>query len=183
MLQHSDLIKPLIVVLLIFAIGQSYFGIFGWGKLKQIQLNDVSGYPASDPCLAKDYCIVTFLAPWCPACHGSLPFLLDLRSRASQQSNVGMKIIVGYDSQENLIKMANKIGGLVLLDENEAFVRGVGRTPVPAWWVIDKAGSILSKGTGLGVSGGSAEENFRYFVKRHLRLERAFGLDKEEFRR
>jgi hypothetical protein len=130
----------------------------------------MSLYGSGDPCAYKLRCVVVFLAPWCPSCQGSVPFLNDMRKRFDQEGKVGVKVIVGMDSEEKLTSMAKKIGGEVFLDSNKEFSRSAGVRGVPAWWVVDDKKRILARGTALGVSGGTQEQNFTYFAVNYLKL-------------
>ena len=68
--------------------------------------------------------------------------------------------------------MAQKLGGQVFLDPDGDFARTVSMRGVPSWWVIDRKMKIVNKGSGIGVSGGSDDQNFEYYASKILQLEK-----------
>ena len=110
---------------------------------------------AVDPCAGKKQCVLTYVAPWCPVCHASIPFLQALRTFIEfNYPRAGLKIIVGNAIRPDCEKMAAEIGGTVSLDDKSAFKSAVGFSSVPSWWVVDSERKVLRQ-----FAGGLAESD------------------------
>lgn len=127
------------------------------------------GYQGSS-CTGKPKCLIVLVAPWCPACHGSIPIIQALRDNFSTDKEVGIQIISAMDSEDQLVTIAEQIGGVVYLDTNREFSSAVGRVGVPAWWLIDEKRNVLKHDSGFRVAGNTHQELAEYFLKDSLGL-------------
>ncbi len=121
-------------------------------------------------CTGKPKCLIVLVAPWCPACHGSIPIIQAIRDNFTTNKDVGIQIISAMDSEDQLITMAEEIGGAVYLDTNREFSIAVGRVGVPAWWLIDEKRAVIKHDSGFRVAGNSHQELAEYFLKDSLGL-------------
>ncbi len=99
----------------------------------------------TDPCLNRPYCVVIYLAPWCPHCRNAVKYVNDLRSFWASTERPGLKVVVGADKKENLESMAQTIGGNVYLDLEGKFKDLMKVDFYPTWYVISKEGMILKR--------------------------------------
>jgi hypothetical protein len=107
----------------------------------------------AEPCLGRKQCLYVLLAPWCPSCHGVKGFLKKfsevINARFNQGDNsFGLKVIIGRDDQDAIMKMAQDIGFMVFLDP-ERKISDVFPSGVPSWILVDEAGIRRDHGAGL----------------------------------
>lgn len=122
-----------------------------------------------DPCLGQAQCVTVYMAPWCPHCHASIPFINDLRKWAEENSHTGIRVIVGDDQPERLEEMAKEVGGTVFLDRDRKFKQTMRFNPVPTWWVTDSDGEIKKTFSGRPAIGDRSETGRRKAVARFAR--------------
>jgi hypothetical protein len=117
----------------------------------------------SDPCSGRDYCLILYSAPWCPACHAAKDFMIASATVVNQSRASGAKIIVGMGrSEEQNISMAKDIGVHTFLDRDGSLARSLGVRGVPHWYVINREGKVLNHDGGLPAD-GSREAVYSFF--------------------
>jgi thiol-disulfide isomerase/thioredoxin len=160
----------------LIAVGVMVFSSLAWGGQlfgpRQLPPTaELSGSVSSDPCAGRERCIVVYVAPWCPACEGALPFFNFLYRKVQATDRVGMKVIIGADEQSKLVRMSGKFRAPTFFDEDGSFSRAAGVRAYPSVWVTDGEGGVLRRGLPGAVSGGEDEEaNFRYYNHHYLQL-------------
>lgn len=88
-------------------------------------------------------CLTMVVAPWCPYCREALPTLLQVRD-GLQERGIGVRVVVGLDSPENVRDYAQKYGPATVVDERRALhPRGV-----PHFYVTDNTGLIVREWAG-----------------------------------
>ena len=165
----GTLIKFMIFAGLIFGAYKAYPQLFVGRKLKVVQLTPpktlIGLPPPADPCGGKRRCFIAFVAPWCSACHESIPFLQAIRRSVRKDADLGVQIVVGLDKQEQMQEMASELGGSVYFDEHGLLQQEMGVRGVPAWAVIDKERSLRKSGSGLPVGLAESDPQFNEYLK------------------
>lgn len=98
-----------------------------------------------DPCAGKSFCLVVYVAPWCPACHGVEPRLHEfVDKQAAEGGRYGLKVFVGQGRtpQENEA-MAAKFGGSGVVDADGSIQAKLGVNKYPYFFVMDGEGSVI----------------------------------------
>jgi len=132
-------------------------GLVAWrGGLLADEIDDsVLRAGGPDPCALAERCLAVYLSPWCPQCNASHDLVDELRRRAAEsRGRVGVKVIVGRDSESALEEYAHEIGGTVFFDDDGRFWSQVGGG-VPAWVTWDRDGRILETLHGRPVGGST----------------------------
>lgn len=125
--------------------------------------------PCPGPALStqKERCIVVYMAPWCPVCEASIPFLQALVKHLAGDTSTGLAITLGNDELENLIASAKKIGSSVRLDVNDEFLQAAAVSSFPTWILLDKEQRVLNRFSGGAPAGDSfSEDDVRGFLRR-----------------
>src|SRR5438552_410846 len=98
--------RGIIMVIVALSCAIAYAsGMFGFGTLPADHLEAAYSRDA-DPCFGKQRCVIEYVAPWCPACRGSIGFSNALYRKLTTSTAVGMKIVVGMADREKLKEMA-----------------------------------------------------------------------------
>jgi len=89
----------------------------------QLKPNTAATTDALADCKKSQYCLVTYVAPWCPACHAYLS-----ESRSHVESALEMKkyksvIIVGADETQNVNQLVEQIGVTAYGDVGDQFLK------------------------------------------------------------
>lgn len=138
----------------------------GWGYWTKRPLPRMSfeALPAlvsqEDPCAARPYCVVLYLAPWCPHCQTMVSKVPELRSFWTASDRPGLKVVIGADQPEKIDAMAASVGDPVYKDLSGEFGKRAGVDSYPSWFVIDPAGRTIERGRGA-VSWVNREVNSR----------------------
>jgi thiol-disulfide isomerase/thioredoxin len=96
--------------------------------------------------------IISFFAIWCKPCQRELKAIAEVYE--DWQEETGVKLIaVSIDEAQNVAKVKPLVNGFgweyeVLLDPNSDFKRALGINLIPATFVIDGKGKIVSSRTG-----------------------------------
>ena len=166
----STFIKIVAFSALAFLLLDRGFGVFGYGRLPYISLRSI-GTTNIDPCAGKRRCLVAMLAPWCPACHASIPFMRSVRALAARSRDLGVQVVIGSGDFGQLDEMGRDVGGPVYLDvdgELEAGMRGMG---MPRWSVIDADRKVVNYGAGLpNIDESGNRELFERSLKEYLKF-------------
>lgn len=96
-----------------------------------------------DTCSQKDFCLVVYLAPWCPHCRNAVSSTQDMLKRTSS-GKFGVRVVVGMgrDPKENA-DFATQIAPGVQIDRDMKIARDLGVQSVPAYRVLDKEGTQI----------------------------------------
>ncbi len=143
-------------------------GIFGYGTLPMLKA--AGGYLTQDACAGKSRCLVVVMAPWCPACKASIPFLRSVSSYASTNSEIGIQVFVGLDEESKLRDMAGQINLNALIDPADTIYSALGGGGVPRWGVIDSERNIINRGGGLAAGLTEAHPQFVEYLRTQLGL-------------
>ncbi len=136
----------------------------------QLDANGGVTEKVEDSCASRSRCIIVYMAPWCPVCHASLPFVKDLRESLRANKDVGFKIIVGDDDKRRTEEMADEIEGLVFLDPDQRFKTALGVYAVPTWIVLDRERRVLKRRSEGAPIGGDRESRIDMFLTQRLGL-------------
>lgn len=128
------------------------------------KLGTLDGHELSSTAFAGKVVVVDFWATWCPPCRAEIPGFIELQKKYGKDGLVIVGVSVDQGGPEVVKKFVadNKINyQIVLADDAVADAFG-GFEGIPTTFVIDRAGKIQLKETGLV---GAAE-----FEKRILPL-------------
>jgi protein-disulfide isomerase len=104
--------------------------------------------PASlngDTCVGKKFCVIVYLAPWCPHCKASLSQAQTLLGK-SLVGDTGVRVVVGLGRGSDSSAMAARIARNITLDDDESIAHKLGVRGVPAYVVLDSEGTKLIEG-------------------------------------
>lgn len=125
-------------------------GFFSYYGFKSLTTESVSpemftAMSTSDSqCTNKSYCVIFYLAPWCPSCKKALHYL-DIFSEVLPEYDAGLKIIIGMDSPDKLERMADQFSSPVIYDLDKQYVTEFEINRVPRVILIDQNGTILKQ--------------------------------------
>lgn len=130
-------------------------------------------YPAggshSELCPGKAQCVIVFIAPWCPVCEASIPFIAALNNSLKINPGIGLEVIIGNDELESIITSAKKVGGSVRLDVNDEFLMAASITSFPTWLLVDRHRRVLTRFSGGAPTGGDfSHKQLQEFLKRNF---------------
>lgn len=134
-----------------------YPRIFGYGQIPEVFLKPFVKSEL-DPCLKKERCIIVYLAPWCPSCTASQPFLIRAKEKIAYNKKVGIKFIIGMDEEPSLLKMASSFGNQAYLDSKSEFSQAVGIRGVPSLLITNINGKIIDRGLPAHIAGNMPED-------------------------
>ncbi len=118
-------------------------------QLPRVRLESFpSGQASEEPCPGKERCIVVYLAPWCPICEASQPFVQALGKYLETNPHLGLSVTIGNDSVEAISASAKKVGGNIRLDPNDEFSHAASISSFPTWLVLDRDQNVLSRFSG-----------------------------------
>ncbi len=103
---------------------------------------------AVDECLGRDACIVLFLAPWCPHCRDAIGVIRAIREKTRSSTRLGLRVVVGSDTEANLEQMAQEIGGVVFLDTERKLQKKLNLRGVPHWYLVSAGGTVRAEMAG-----------------------------------
>ncbi|MFN3698006.1 MAG: TlpA family protein disulfide reductase [Pseudobdellovibrio sp.] len=72
-------------------------------------------------CKLSSYCLVTYVAPWCPACHSYLNELRPDVENALERRQYKSIVIVGSDELSQVEQMVEQIGTRAFADVEDQF--------------------------------------------------------------
>ncbi|MCB0317863.1 MAG: redoxin family protein [Bdellovibrionales bacterium] len=162
----SLFIKSFVAAFVVFAL-VAFFSFYQ-KTMPEVTLLSSSGSNYDD-CEGKKRCLAVYLAPWCGHCRAAMPLVKEIQRKFKYNKSVGIKVVVGQDSIQNLNRYANEIGGMVLVDKDGKFYRGLGVSGVPYWAVWDQERLILETFSGRP-SGGNTEKLVDYMINDQLSL-------------
>lgn len=99
----------------------------------------------SDPCFQKKRCLIVYVAPWCGACQGEVPFLGDVQKFVNSHPNVGFKVYVGADEVGNLRRFASTIHAATFIDSDSSVGKGLGVHAFPSFFWLNEKGKIIDE--------------------------------------
>ena len=124
------------------------------GQLPSVNLKNIDGKTVDTGKLSNNGkpFIISFFALWCKPCLRELAAIHEVY--ADWQDETGMKLIaVSNDQGQDSYKVAPTVNGNgweyeVLLDPNGDFKRAMGVSTIPAIFIVDGKGKIVSSRTG-----------------------------------
>jgi len=131
-------------------------------QLPAVQLKDINGKTVDTSTLNNDGkpFIISFFALWCKPCLRELEAIKEVYD--DWQKETGVKLVaVSIDDAQNSLKVVPEVRAKgweyeVLLDPNSDFKRALGVNLIPAVFVVDGSGKIVSSRTGY--TNGSEEQ-------------------------
>jgi hypothetical protein len=130
-----------------------FFGIFvaiSWGVQSQLaadgKAKDYYRAIASgeDTCKGKNFCVVVYMAPWCPACKSHVSKVSSILEKSRTNKTYGAKAFVGKGATtKDNEKMAAQLGKGAHVDNNSEMHDKLDVRYYPAFFVLDKEGSII----------------------------------------
>jgi len=123
-------------------------------QIPSIQLKDLKGKSVNTAALRNDGkpIIICFFATWCKPCLRELEAIHEVYEE--WQKETGVKLIaVSIDDAQNSLKVGPDVLARgwqydILLDPNADFRRALGGSLIPAVFIVDGAGKIVSSRTG-----------------------------------
>ena len=123
-------------------------------QLPSVQIKDLKGKTVHTATLRNDGkpFIICFFATWCKPCLRELEAIHEVYEEWQQETGVKL-IAVSIDDAQNSLKVAPDVSARgwqfdVLLDPNADFRRALGGNLIPAVFIVDGAGKIVSSRTG-----------------------------------
>ena len=144
-MKKSGLLLALLIVGIIMGHAQ---------QIPSVKLKDLNGKTVDTSKLRNDGkpFIITFFAAWCKPCIRELDAIKELYE--DWQKETGVKVVaVSIDDAQNSLKVAPDVRAKgwqfdILLDPNSDFRRALGGNLIPAAFVVDGSGKIISSRTG-----------------------------------
>ena len=141
-------------------------------QIPSIQLKDLNGKIVDTSTLRNDGkpFIISFFALWCKPCLRELEAIKDVYD--DWQKETGVKLYaISIDDAQNSLRVAPEARAKgweydVLLDPNSDFKRALGVNLIPAVFVVDGNGKIVSSRTGYT---NGAEESLIEEVRKLLK--------------
>jgi len=138
--------------LLLFLIAGTGFGIAQ--QLPSVPIKDLNGKTVDTSTLenAGKPFIISFFATWCKPCLRELDAIKEVYE--DWQKETGVKLYaVSIDDAQNSLRVAPEVRAKdwqfeILLDSNSDFMRALGINRIPAVFVVDGTGNIVSSRTG-----------------------------------
>ena len=135
-------------------------------QIPSVQLKDLNGRTIDTSTLNNDGkpFIISFFATWCKPCLMELEAIKEVYE--DWQEETGVKLYaISIDDAQNSLKVGPEARAKgwpfeILLDPNSDFKRALGVNPIPAVFVVDGNGKIVSSRTGYtsGAEGHLIEE-------------------------
>jgi len=162
-MKYFKLISIFFVVVVISATAQ---------QIPSVQLKDLNGKTVNTSTLSNEGkpFIISFFALWCKPCLRELEAIKDVYE--DWQEETGVKVYaISIDDAQNSLKVGpeSKAKGWqfdVLLDPNSDFKRALGVKIIPAVFVVDGNGKIVTSRTGYT---NGAEEHLIEEVRKILK--------------
>ncbi len=117
-------------------------------------------------CENKSGCIGIYIAPWCSACHSSIPLINQLIN-AKNADDLNFIVVIGSDDTGNLRQFAREIDGDVYIDSKDRFRQLTRYSSVPRWFVINDKQEITDNFTLWYIPDGTAEEKVTYLKQNY----------------
>ncbi len=128
------------------------------------------------PCVGKRYCLVSYMAPWCPYCKRSLPAYNRMRSMAQGKAELGVVAVLspagrGFD---NATALAERINGPVYRDRADRAwsavkARSKRISGTPGWAMYDGRGELVASTSGAVMD--SDKQAVRTFLEQRLGMQ------------
>lgn len=130
--------KVLIVLGVLAAIG-----IYRMGVFKETPMRPISSVIDGDPCEERQFCVVAYMAPWCPHCRNAVPALQSFARKSSDPKFPGLKVWVGAGEPDANREMAKAFGPHGFVDADETVARKFEVRGFPSFYVLDRDGDII----------------------------------------
>lgn len=129
------------------------------------------------PCVGNNYCLVAYMAPWCPYCKKSLPAYNSMVRAAADTERLGVTLVLSPAGRDydNAGAMAERVHGPVLKDEwDKAWQRvknaSNGRiSGVPGWAIYDAGGRVVSASS--GVVNNKSRQGIQQFLNGRMNMD------------
>jgi thiol-disulfide isomerase/thioredoxin len=97
-------------------------------------------------CKMESYCIVVYVAPWCPAC-SSFVSLYRSQTALFKKKGLGILFVIGAEeSKQKKEDLRNALLEVAVIDtENDDFLKIHKVRKFPQFWVVDKNGIVLKE--------------------------------------
>lgn len=128
----------LILVGVLAAIGAYRMGVF-----KETPARPLSSLAEGDPCQERQFCVVAYMAPWCPHCKNAVPALQSFAKKSRDPKFPGLKIWVGAGKPEANKEMAAAFGAHGFVDTDETIAQKFAVRGFPSFYVLDRDGDII----------------------------------------
>jgi len=159
-----------IKLLFLFLIAGTFSGIAQ--QIPSVQLKDLNGKTVDTSMLSNDGnpFIISFFATWCKPCLRELEAIKEVYEDWQQETGVKL-YAVSIDDAQNSLKVGPETRAKgwpfeILLDPNSDFKRALGINMIPAVFVVDGNGKIVSSRTGYT---NGAEEQLIEEVRKLLK--------------
>lgn len=140
--------KYILIVLSLFIA----YKIFVPQKIRIFKLTPTaskSNESLKEPCFRKNRCLVAYMAPWCPNCHGAIPIMKQMIEENKTNPSFGVMAVIGMDEGSKNETYAAQIGNGSFVDNNGEIQGAFSINSVPTFVLIDDLGKVISRFSGL----------------------------------
>ena len=136
---------------LIFLVAAG-LGFFIWTKYTESEQRRVAfEYQRSiaskeDNCTGKKFCVVVYVAPWCPACKSMAPQFRQALKKARSIPDYGVKMYVGAGKTEENEREAIDLGDGAYPDQDKSMMKKLNVQQFPSFFVLDKEQTVILSG-------------------------------------
>lgn len=118
-------------------------GAYRMGTFKDAPMRPISSTVEGDPCQERQFCVVAYMAPWCPHCKNAVPGLQSFAEKSSDPQFPGLKVWVGAGKPEANKQMAAAFGPHGFVDADDTVAQKFGVRGFPSFYVLDREGDVI----------------------------------------
>jgi thiol-disulfide isomerase/thioredoxin len=96
-----------------------------------------------DYCTEKKFCVLVYVAPWCPACKQMAPQLKTALLKSRSNKDYGFKVVVGQGTLAQNDNEAASFGLGATTDPESIVKTALGVDRYPSFFVLDKDSAVV----------------------------------------
>jgi thiol-disulfide isomerase/thioredoxin len=96
-----------------------------------------------DYCTNKKFCVLAYVAPWCPACKQISPKLKEALEKSPKMKDYGFKVVVGQGKPSENDAEAASYGFGAVTDPDNILKVTLGVDHYPYFFVLDQDSSVV----------------------------------------
>lgn len=132
----------LITLVLLYGASSKVYRHFYPEMIPEGLYSTVASHDSS--CVGKSKCVIFYLAPWCPACKGTLPFMKDFAQQLPEY-DAGIQVVIGLADDKRVQDMAKSVPFPITHDADRTIAQGLDIGPIPAIFLTNAEGEILKR--------------------------------------